>query len=90
MAERDLAGILDYTADVWGAKQAEIYLDGLVRCFERIAELPTLGRACDTVLSGFLRIEEGKHVVFYRSDEGGVFVARVLHQQMLPIKHRLV
>jgi len=86
MAENDLAGILDYTADTWGAKQADLYLNSLVQCFDRIAHMPSLGRNCDAVHAGFRRIEEGKHVIFYRPEKRGVFVARVLHERMLVTK----
>ncbi|MHB1745118.1 MAG: type II toxin-antitoxin system RelE/ParE family toxin [Acidobacteriaceae bacterium] len=39
LAELDLADIADYTTDVWGAKQAELYLDSLVECFDRVSIL---------------------------------------------------
>lgn len=90
LAELDLADIVDYTADVWGGKQAEVYLDGLVDCFVRIARTPEIGRSCGSVHPGFRRVEQGKHVVFYRPDDRGVFVSRVLHQRMLPTRHELM
>ncbi len=90
LAELDLADIADYTADVWGGKQAEVYLDRLVDCFVRIAKMPEIGRSCGSVHPGFRRIEQGKHVIFYEPRDGGVFISRVLHQSMLPIKHALM
>jgi toxin ParE1/3/4 len=90
LAEDDLAGILDYTLDTWGAGQADRYLDLLVLCFERIVGLPSLGRRCDAVRSGYRRIEIGKHVIFYRTDEDGVFIVRVLHQRELVTREALM
>lgn len=90
LAELDLADIVDYTNDMWGGKQAEVYLDNLVECFVRIAETPELGRSCASVHPGFRRIEQGKHVIFYRPDDHGIFVSRVLHQSMLPARHELM
>jgi len=90
LAELDLADIADYTTDTWGAKQANLYLDSLAECFIRIARMPSLGRACDSVHAGFRRIEQGKHVIFYRPDERGVFISRILHQSMLPARHELL
>jgi plasmid stabilization system protein ParE len=29
-------------------------------------------------------MEQGKHVVFYREDPGGILISRILHQRMLP------
>lgn len=40
MAERDLGDILDYTADVWGERHANFYLDDMVQCFVRITGCP--------------------------------------------------
>ena len=87
LAELDLADIADYTTDMWGGKQAEVYLDSLVDCFVRIAKTPELDRSCDFVHPGFRRIEQGKHVIFYKPDNDGVFISRVLHQRMLPTDH---
>jgi toxin ParE1/3/4 len=83
LAESDIAGILDFTTDMWGGSQADRYLDQLVRCFEGIAKMPSLGRACDELITGFRRIEVGRHVVFYRANDEGAFIARVLHDRML-------
>ena len=90
LAELDLADIVDYTVDVWGEEQAERYLDSLVACFFRIAQMPELGRACSAVHPGFRRIEPGKHVIFYRPEERGIFIGRILHQSMLPSRHELI
>lgn len=90
MAEVDLAEIVDYTTDVWGPKQADFYLDGLIACFARIALNPGLGRRCDSIHRGFRRTEEGKHVIFYQSLKRDVFISRILHQTMLPARHELL
>jgi len=31
-----------------------------------------------------MRMEQGRHVLFYRETEGGVLIVRILHQRMLP------
>jgi toxin ParE1/3/4 len=89
LAESDLQAILDYTVDTWGEEQAEVYLDGLVDCFNGIAKTPLLGRGCDDLRPGMRRIEYEKHVVFYRRTKAGLRIVRVLHQRMLPNRHRL-
>jgi toxin ParE1/3/4 len=89
LAESDLQAILDYTVDTWGGEQAKIYLDGLVDCFKRLAKKPLLGRECDDLRPRVRRIEYEKHVVFYRRTEAGIRILRVLHQRMLPNRHRL-
>jgi len=52
-AETDLAEILDYSTDRWGETQALSYLAQFVACFEQIAKMPDLGRACDTIHPAF-------------------------------------
>jgi len=80
----DLADIFDYTVDTWGERQAEIYLEELAKCFERLADLPGLGRPCDLIYPGIRRFEQGKHVIFYRQERKGIVISRILHQRMLP------
>jgi toxin ParE1/3/4 len=90
LAEADLAGILDYTTETWGAAQADRYLDVLIESFEHTARMPSLGRLCNAVSPGVRRIETGKHVVFYRPAEDGVLIIRVLHQRELVTRKALM
>lgn len=83
-AESDIAGILIYTTDTWGEEQAERYLTGLADCFDLIVQTPGMGRACDALYPGLRRIEQGKHIVFYRAEGKSVVISRVLHQRQLP------
>jgi toxin ParE1/3/4 len=89
-AEADLAEILDYSTDKWGEGHAISYLTDFVMCFEKIAKLPDLGRACDSIHPGFRRIARGSHVIFYRPARDGVFISRVLHQSMLPTRDQFL
>ena len=84
LAESDLEGIADYTVDAWGAAQAIRYIDGLLECCERVARSPLLGRSCRKIGPGYRRIEQGKHVLFYRLSGEEVLISRILHQDMLP------
>lgn len=86
-AEFDLAGILDYTVDTWGEERAAKYLGELTACFELLTTTPNLGRACDALSPGLRRIEQGKHVVFYRVAGDDIRISRILHQSYLPRLH---
>jgi len=88
-AELDLDAIAEYTTDIWGPKQAVKYIDALFVCFDRIALDPGLGRRCDSIHSGYRRIEQGKHVIFYIPVKNGVFISRILHQSMMPSRHEI-
>lgn len=83
-ARADLREIVRYTFEKWGAEQAGLYGCDLVQCFARIAESPRIGRPCDSAGKGYRRLEHERHVVFYRQDEDGVFIVRILQQRMLP------
>jgi toxin ParE1/3/4 len=83
-AEADLLEISAYTLQTWGADQTIRYLDQLENCCQRLADNPALGRRCDEIRPGLRRMEQGRHVIFYRQQEGGILVSRILHQRMLP------
>ena len=87
-ALKDLVSIDAYSVQEWGEVQADRYLSQLEACFVRLARNPLLGRECPEIRPGLLRIEQGKHVVFYRRLEEGLFVSRILHQSMLPLADR--
>ena len=83
-AEADLVAIGAYTLRTWGEKRAARYIGELEDCCRSLARNPALGRACDDVRPGLRRMEQGRHVVFYRTAARGILVSRILHQRMLP------
>jgi toxin ParE1/3/4 len=89
LAEDDLTGIGVYTLRTWGEDQAIRYLDGLEACCRRLANNPELGRACESVRPELRRMEQGKHVVFFRREPGGILISRILHERMLPEGHAI-
>jgi toxin ParE1/3/4 len=86
----DLAEIFDYTLDTWGEQQAQSYITELAACFQLLADSPGLGRACDPILPGIRRFEQGKHVIFYKPDRTGILISRILHQSNLPTRPRFL
>jgi toxin ParE1/3/4 len=82
-ARSDLVGIGEYTLRTWGEPQATRYLKKIEDCMERLAESPMLGRPCNEIVPGLRRIEEGRHVIFYRPMGDRVVVSRILHRSML-------
>jgi toxin ParE1/3/4 len=87
LALADLKAISRYTIQEWGAEQAIRYMDAIQECIRELAKSPLMGRACDKVETGYRRMEHGRHVIFYRRKEDGIFLGRVLHQRMLPRRH---
>jgi toxin ParE1/3/4 len=58
-------------------------------CCQLLADNPALGRQCDEIRPGLRRMKQGKHVVFYRQEPGGILICRILHQSMLPEKQAI-
>ena len=79
-----MLAIGEYTLKQWGTEQTIRYLDQLETCCRRLADNPALGRSCDEMRPGLRRMEQGRHVIFYRQQEPGILVVRILHQRMLP------
>lgn len=71
-----------------GREQMRGYLPAFDATSHRLAESPLLGRACADLQPGYFRLEQGKHVVFFRRVEGeAILIVRVLHERMLPDRH---
>jgi len=83
-AEADLLNIGLYTFRTWGEIQTDRYIRQLEDWCQLLADNPALGRQCDEVRPGLRRMKQGKHVVFYRQEPGGILISRILHQSMLP------
>lgn len=81
-AEADLFAIWDYSVEVWGAAQAEKYLKQLEFRFIELANEPGKGQMRDDVLPDLLCYYESRHLIFYRRDDFGIEIARVLHERM--------
>ena len=81
-ARQDLLEIWRHTRARWGERQADDYLDQLTRAFLLLARNPELGVACDGVRGQYRKKPAGRHIVYYRIEDGGVIVARVLHERM--------
>jgi len=82
----DLREIAQFTREQWGDAQADRYLDQLHACCEQVARTPGMGRAIES--TGYRRLEQGAHAVFYQvTDAGDVHVVRILHARMLPERH---
>lgn len=81
-AQRDLSAIWDYTLEMRGAAQAELYIDDLRDGIKKIAADPSRGRRCDDIREGYRRYSVRSHIVFYRERSDAVIVVRVLHKRM--------
>ncbi len=81
LAEEDLLGIADYGDEHFGIGQSDRYRDQLKQRFTALAEDPYLYQAVDHIREGYRRSVCGKHLIYYRIDEQGVEIMRVLGRQ---------
>jgi toxin ParE1/3/4 len=86
LAELDLLDIGTYSLLTWGEGRTIRYLDDLQTCCQTLADNHASGRPCDHIRPDLRRREQGKHVVLFRREPGGILVSRILQERMLPGK----
>lgn len=86
-AQRDLDGIFDYTAREWGLEQAVAYVAVIGKACARLAKAPDLAQDCGYIRAGYRRAVVNRHVIYFRVEEYGVAVVRILHQHMDAPRH---
>lgn len=83
LAYADLEEIWNYSAETWGMRQADSYLQILFEALESLAQSPLLGRNASDIREDYLQLRVQKHVVFYRVADEEIEIVRVLHERML-------
>ena len=86
-AADDFATIYEYTLLNFGARQADAYADHLDQIMRLLAGSPQMGRECPEIGDTVLRHDHRHHVIFYRVRVQDIFIIRVLHQRMEPLRH---
>ena len=78
-ADADQAEIYEYSILNFGQNTARDYYTGLMGCFDTLCDNPKLGRRRDELRKGARSLLHQQHVIFYRLDQDGIFILRVLH-----------
>jgi len=86
-AENDLAEIIDYTLNKWGAVQADEYINGLEALAQQLAERPAMGVSNILDNVELFAFPYKSHTLYYIKKDTGISMVRVLHQSMLPEKY---
>lgn len=87
LAVEDFTAIYEYTLLNFGAIQADNYTDYLESAFRLLSSSPLMGYECPEIADGVRRHDHQRHAIFYRQRVHDIFVIRILHQQMEPMKH---
>ena len=81
-ARSDLQEIWRYTRSRWGLRQAKDYRRQLTLALLLLARNPKLGVSCRIVRKKYRKKSVGRHIIYYRIEDGIVTVVRVLHERM--------
>ncbi len=87
LAVEDFTAIYEYTLLNFGVIQADKYTDHLESSFHLLSSSPLLGRECPEIGVEVRRYDHQRHAIFYRQRKNDIFIIRILHQQMHPLKH---
>lgn len=87
LAAEDFTAIYEYTLLNFGVGQADTYTSQLENTFHLLYSSPLMGHDCPEIAFEVRRHDHQRHAIFYRKREKDIFVIRILHQQMEPLKH---
>lgn len=86
-ASKDIKGILKYSIENWGEKQADKYYDELIKGMDLIVSYPEIGIACDDIREGYRSFRINEHDIYYKTTTNRIVIIRVLHESMKPSFH---
>ncbi len=78
----DLANIYEFGIENFGLDQAQKYFLGLHELFKTLADNSSIGRDASEFIPSLKRFVYKSHIIFYLSTDSGVFIIRVLSQNM--------
>ena len=87
IAAEDFAEIFEYSLVNYGTQQADLYAARLHKTLLSLSAQPFLGKEYSLIGEGIRRHNHQRHAIFYRPSNIGIFVIRLLHQRMEPLKY---
>lgn len=85
-AMADIEAIWDYSAENWGADQADRYTDEIRDACLALAAGWKIGRAAD-IRAGYSKYVTGSHVIYYKDQADRLDVIRILHSRQDAERH---
>ena len=83
----DLGNITDYTAQIWGAKQAKVYLKDIRDKIHQIATCDAIVQVLHIQRPGMLKVRVNRHLIIFESTDATVRIIRILHESMDIYQH---
>ncbi len=84
-ADADLEQLYAWGIDRFGVTQADDYFDTLLTRFDEIAQTPKLWPSVEHIRTGYRRSVCGAHAIYYKIDDDGVLIVRILGRQDITI-----
>jgi len=81
-ARRDLADILDYSIERFGAAVAEAYMNGFTAAFAGLGDQPRMGVVLENIRPPVHCLIYRSHRIFYDIQDDTVWIVRILHVAM--------
>ena len=86
-AEKDVRTIYRYSVEEFGEIKASAYLQSLDECLLMLADNPDVGKDVSHIRLDYYQFSHDSHEVFYKKDEDGIYVVRILHGSMERTRH---
>ena len=88
-AVEDLAGIWNYTFNLWSENQADSYYNMLLDSCQELADGKLSGRNYSEITKELFGLRVGQHVIFYTHQKKNIIeILRILHKK-LDLKKRI-
>lgn len=81
-ADYDLEGILEYTYDNFGKNKMIQYRNDLKTTMQTLAEFPHMGVKMEGFSMNLRKHEHQSHLIIYQPTEHGVYIVRILGDEM--------
>jgi toxin ParE1/3/4 len=81
-AEADVEALYQFSQMLFGQRQTDVYMEGLGRAFENLAQTPRIGRSAEDLKPELFRFRYQSHMIFYTIDPDRIVIQRVLHARM--------
>jgi plasmid stabilization system protein ParE len=78
----DLGNIADYTAKMWGAKQAKVYLKDIRDKIHQIATGDAIVQVLHIPRPAILKVRVNRHLIIFESTDATVRIIRILYDLM--------
>ena len=78
----DLENITVYTAQMWGANQAKVYLKDIRDKIHQIANGDAIVQVLHIPRPGLLKVRVNRHLIIFESTNATVRIIRILHESI--------